>query len=95
MWVQKAEIVDGEIKYNILGKIKLNELDTGIADKYYVHEQNSANNIWHVIHNLNKNPAVLTVDSSGTVVYGNVEYINNNELKILFKYPFAGKAYCN
>jgi len=95
MWIQKAEIVEGEIRYNILGKIKLNELDTGIEDKHYIHEQSSASNVWHVNHNLRKNPSVSTVDSSGTVVYGNVEHIDDNELRILFKYPFSGKAYCN
>ena len=95
MWIQKAEIIDGEIKYNILGKIKLNELEIGIGDKHYIHEQSSASNVWHVVHNLDKKPSVSSVDSSGTVVYGNIEHINDNELKITFKYPFSGTAYCN
>lgn len=95
MFIQKAEIIDGEIKYNILGKVKRIELESGIADKHYIHEQSSASNVWNVIHNLGKNPAVSTVDSSGKVVYGNIEHITDNEMKITFNYPFSGKAYCN
>lgn len=95
MWIQKAEIVDGEIKFNKLGIIKANELEPGIADNYYIHEQNIAAEIWNVVHNLQKKPSVSTVDSSGVIVYGFVELLSDNELRITFKYPFAGKAYCN
>ena len=95
MWIQKAEIVDGEIKYNKLGKIKANEIEPGIADKYYTHEQTSASDVWTVIHSLQKKPSVSTVDSSGAVVYGYIEHLSDNELRITFKYPFAGIAYCN
>lgn len=95
MLIQKAEIIDGAIRYNILGKIKSNELDIDITDKHYIHEQNLATNIWYVNHNLGKKPAVSVIDSSGKIVYGNVEYLNENELIINFKYPFSGKAYCN
>ncbi len=95
MWIQKAEIVDGEIKFNKLGVIKVNELEPGIADSYYVHEQNIASEIWNVIHNLQKKPSVSTVDSSGVIVYGYIEHLSVNELRITFKYPFAGLAVCN
>lgn len=95
MWIQKAEIVEGEIKYNKLGKIKADEIEQGIADKYFVFEQTTAGNVWSVIHNLQKKPSVSTVDSSGAVVYGHVEHLSDIELKITFKYPFSGKAYCN
>lgn len=95
MWIQKAEIVEGEIKYNKLGKVKADELEAGISDKYYIHEQTNASDIWNVIHNLQKKPSVSTVDSSGGVVYGHVEHLSDNELRITFKYPFSGNAYCS
>ena len=95
MWIQKAEIVDGEIKYNKLGKIKANEIEPGIADKYFIYEQTTASNVWHITHNLQKKPSVFTVDSTGAVVYGHVEHLSDYELKITFKYPFSGTAYCN
>lgn len=95
MWIQKAEIINGKINFNKLGIVKLDELEPGIADNYYVHEQNVASEVWNVVHNLRKNPSVTIVDNSGVVVYGRIEYISANELKIYFKYPFAGKAYCN
>ena len=75
--------------------IKADEIEQGIADKYFVFEQTTASNVWTVIHNLQKKPSVSTVDSSGAVVYGFIEHLSDYELKITFKYPFAGTAYCN
>jgi len=95
MWIQKAEIVEGEIKYNKLGKVKADEIEPGIADKYFIYEQTTASDLWNVVHNLRKKPSVSTVDSSGAVVYGYIEHLSDYELTITFKYPFAGIAYCN
>lgn len=95
MWIQKAEIVDGKIKYNKLGIVRADELEPGIADKYFIYEQITASNEWYVQHNLQKRPSVNVIDSTGTVVYGLVQYLSDNELKIIFKYSFAGIAYCN
>lgn len=70
--------------------------DLGIQnDKTYIHNQNSAAETWTVTHNLNKYPAVSVVDSAGSVVVGNVDYINMNSLTLTFTSAFSGKAYCN
>lgn len=95
MFVQKAKIENGTIEYNILGKIKADELEFGLADANYIHEQISPASQWSVVHNLGKRPSVSVVDSSGRVVFGEINYIDNNTLMIKFKYQFAGKAYCN
>lgn len=65
------------------------------SDKHYVYKQMTASAVWTVTHNLNKYPAVSVVDSAGTVVVGEVEYVDANTLTITFTSQFAGKAYCN
>lgn len=65
------------------------------SDKNYVHTQIAAANIWTITHNLNKNPAITIVDSGGTVVIGEIEYINLNLVYVKFNGIFSGKAYCN
>lgn len=65
------------------------------TDTTYIHNQIDSQPVWSVTHFLNKFPSVSIVDSAGTVVYGDVDYINNNELTITFGSPFTGKAYLN
>src|SRR5574344_567851 len=64
-------------------------------DKNYVHTQITAANNWIIPHNLNKYPAITIVDSGGTVVIGEIEYINLNLAYVKFNGIFSGKAYCN
>ena len=64
-------------------------------DKNYVHTQIAAANSWIIPHNLNKYPAITIVDSGGTVVIGEIEYINLNLADVKFNGIFSGKAYCN
>jgi hypothetical protein len=60
----------------------------------YVHTQSSASDTWVVQHNLGVHPGgVSVVDSGDSVVYGNVVYIDSNQLNILFSAAFGGKAY--
>lgn len=46
-------------------------------------------------HNLNAYPSVTVVDSAGTVVIGEVQYIDANTLVVRFLAPFSGKLYLN
>lgn len=48
---------------------------------------------WAVAHNLGKFPSVRVVDSAGTLVFGDVQYVDSNNLNILFSSNFAGIAY--
>ena len=65
------------------------------GDKYYTFNKNIASEQWEIQHNLNKHPSVTVVDSADTIVYGEVQYINNSKLIITFSVGFAGKAYLN
>jgi len=70
-------------------------ISAGGSDVNYVYQQSPASSTWHITHNLGKNPSVSIVDSAGTNVIGHVNYINNNELILEFKFAFAGKAFLN
>ena len=61
----------------------------------YVHKQDASSDTWNVAHNLNKYPSVTIIDSGDNVVYGDIIYIDKNNLQIKFSAAFGGKAYLN
>jgi len=69
----------------------------GIAASHatYTHNQNTSSATWTITHNLNCFPSVMVVDSGGSVVYGNIEYLDANSLRLTFVAAFGGKAYLN
>lgn len=71
------------------------DIDPGGNDKNYVYTQATAASVWEVQHDLDKFPSVSIVSDDNVQVYGNVEYIDDNNLIITFTAPFSGKAYMN
>lgn len=67
----------------------------GGGDAHYAHIQSTPEAVWEVTHNLNKKPTITVVDSADTMVMGEVEYINNNSVRLTFAGAFSGKAYFN
>jgi hypothetical protein len=65
------------------------------GDKHYTFTQIAAASTWNITHNLKKKPSVSIVDSAENNVYGDIEYINENQLTITFNSAFSGKAYLN
>lgn len=63
-------------------------LDTG----YYRHTQAAPISVWSVEHNLGFYPSVFVQDSAGSVVYGDVNYVDQNNLTITFGTAFGGFA---
>lgn len=59
------------------------------------HKQAQAAKVWTVAHNLGKRPAVTVVDSAGTVVIGEVDYLDDNTVRLTFCAAFSGTAYFN
>lgn len=74
---------------------RLNELAAKGSDLTYVHKQNVSAAVWEITHNLNKYPSVTVVDSAGTTVIGECDYIDTNNVKLTFKGAFSGKAFLN
>ena len=66
-----------------------------VDDKTYVHEQETASAEWTINHYLQKYPSVSVVDTAGTEVVGDVEYVDKNTCIVRFTFPFSGSAYLN
>jgi hypothetical protein len=67
----------------------------GGGDKNFVHAQGEPAAVWTITHNLGKRPSVTVQDTAGDEVEGVVEYLNEEELKIVFTAPVTGEAYLN
>ena len=72
-----------------------NHIQPVIRTDTFVFSQNQASNRWEIHHELKKYPSVTIVDSAGTVVIGNVQYVDENNVVCTFSAPFSGIAYLN
>ncbi len=61
----------------------------------YTHNQIAASAVWNITHGMGKHPSVTVVDSGGSVVLGQVDYLSNVALTVTFSAPFGGVAYLN
>lgn len=61
----------------------------------FIFTQTVAATVWNVNHNLGKFPSISVVDTANTVVAGQYEYTDNNNVILIFSAGFAGKAYLN
>lgn len=85
---------NGSIEEDKFYFFSLVQLDVA-ADKNYVHNQSVASATWSVQHNLNKFPSATMVLSTGQKGYGDVTYVDENNLTITFASAESGKAYIN
>jgi|TARA_R110000803_G_scaffold64941_2_gene126085 hypothetical protein len=65
------------------------------VDKNFVFPQNVASATWTVQHNLDKFPSCTMVLSTGQQGFGDVTFIDENNLTITFASAETGKAYIN
>jgi hypothetical protein len=61
----------------------------------YTHTQIVATNTWEINHPLQKFPSVTIVDSAGSLVEGDVQFISDSKVIVSFTAEFSGKAYLN
>lgn len=61
----------------------------------YIHDQIASSKNWTINHGLNKYPSVAVADSAGSIVIGDVKYIDDNTVTVRFNSEFSGKAYLN
>ena len=90
---------------NIGGNGKLTDLlyydfavftpSSSVGDKNFVYPQDQAANPWVIQHNLNKFPSCTMVLSTGQQGFGDVTFIDENNLTITFASAETGKAYIN
>ena len=68
---------------------------TGAQDETFVFTQGTAASQWVITHNLNKRCSVTVVDSSNSVIIGEVIYNSSNQVTLNFASAFSGKAFFN
>lgn len=61
----------------------------------YTHIQIASSSTWNIEHNLGKFPSVTVIDSAGSLVIGDVCYLDENNIRIEFSSGFSGKALLN
>lgn len=64
-------------------------------DKHFIYHQRVASNVWVIEHNLNKYPSVTTIDSGGTIMIGQVIYVDPNTIVVTFNIKITGTAFLN
>lgn len=74
---------------------KVENIETRESDKHLVVDVDIPSSDWEIIHNLNKMPSVTVVTSAKVVVFGDVEYVDSNRLRIHFSREFSGRAILN
>jgi hypothetical protein len=57
--------------------------------------QSSPQSTWLIAHNLARFPSVTVIDSGGSEVEGDVDYVDSNHISVAFSAPFSGTAYLN
>ena len=67
----------------------------GLSGANYTHTQAVPSADWTITHNLARFPSVTVIDSAGSTVVGDVEYLSNNQIAIHFTAAFGGSAYLN
>lgn len=65
------------------------------GDANYTHEQGLPASTWIITHNLGKYPTPTVIDSAGSQVEGEPEYVDKNNMKIHFNVSFSGTATLN
>ena len=65
------------------------------GDKHYTHNQSVASVTWTIAHNLSKFPSVTVALSTGQQGFGDVTFIDENNLTINFSAAKSGSAYLN
>jgi hypothetical protein len=64
-----------------------------LSGGHYTYEQMVPDEIWTIVHNLAFFPNVMTFDSAGTQIVGEVDHVDKNTVIITFSHSNAGKAY--
>jgi hypothetical protein len=73
--------------------ITLTNLSNTVQPVAYTYVQNSPAVLWRIVHNLNFYPNITVIDSGGSQIEGEVNYLDSNSLVLTFTSAFSGHAY--
>ena len=90
-----ASMIEEEDNRMFMTITEKEELQGLLERETFVHTQIEASKEWIISHPLDKHPAVAVVDSAGSIVVGEVDYISKSIVRLRFTAEFSGKAYLN
>jgi hypothetical protein len=67
-------------------------VDATHFNRRYIHNQPTPATVWNITHSLQGKPSVTIVDSAGTAVIGEVQYISETQISVTFTAAFSGQA---
>lgn len=82
-------------KLKLFNGLEWVEVSNDKTTKPFVYSQEDSIDVWDIKHDLNKFPSVTIVDSAGSVVVGDIDYVDENNVRVSFSSQFSGKAYLN
>lgn len=80
---------------DVLGLLEALSAAGIIGDTTFRFVQGVASEIWLINHNLHRRPSVTIVDSTWRQVHGQVEYLDDETIRLTFSAAFSGEAYLN
>lgn len=63
-----------------------------LAKDLFTHTQTIPQSTWEITHGLKGYPNAVVLDSLGRLIYGEVVYVSESRISLLFSQPVAGKA---
>jgi hypothetical protein len=73
----------------------VNLVSIDVVDKHFAYDQGVPSSIWTINHGLGKYASIVVTDTAGSIVMGDVQYIDLNNITITFNASFSGSAYLN
>jgi hypothetical protein len=64
----------------------------GPANTFFNFTQLTPSATWTITHSLGRYPAITVVDSAGTVVEGEIDYVSDSQVIVTFSAAFSGQA---
>lgn len=65
----------------------------GTGAMAFRYAQGTPSAVWNIKHSLGFYPNVTVEDSAGTIVEGEIEYVDVNNVRLTFSSSFSGYAY--
>lgn len=93
LWVENGDYwgyINGQAFYLI---IDLDPNLTHVWPSTFRWEQPVAQSVWVIAHGLNSRPAVSVLDPGDQIIFGDVQYQDDDNLTIDFGTPISGVAY--
>ena len=81
-----SQIKGKQIKNNSIDKSKLS------FDLSFTHTQNIPLTVWNITHTLDKYTNVTIYDNNEHVIEGEIIYVSNSQLQIIFNTSISGKV---